>query len=168
MKFMFSCPQGHVLEGEDTHAGLQSKCPQCGVAFYVPDYEPPKAQPPIMAAPARPVGPVSGDLWDDLGSGGQGALDLTAGGELSSSVLHIPCPNGHELETPIEMVGLEAYCPYCGDKFKLRNQDSVEHQRQQAIIDARRAQIWLRVAIVTAGLILIGLPMLMLISCLMR
>jgi hypothetical protein len=36
MTFQFLCPQGHLLQGEEAHMGLQCQCPQCGVAFIIP------------------------------------------------------------------------------------------------------------------------------------
>ena len=174
MRFPFLCPQGHVLEGESAESGLETKCPQCGVAFYVPDYEPPREVFPSASSqatqqPEKLAGMT--DLLDELGGGAASSAapdQLMSGGDLSSGVVHIPCPNGHELETPFEMLGLEAYCPYCGDKFRLKEQNSVEYQRQQAIVDAKRAKIWFNVAVGAAGFILVGLPLLMLISCLAR
>ena len=42
------------------------------------------------------------------------------------SVLHIHCPNGHQLETPREMLAQEAMCPHCGVQFELKESQSVE------------------------------------------
>ena len=49
------------------------------------------------------------------------------------NLLHIPCPNGHELETPLDMIGQRAMCPHCGVEFRLKREKSVEYLRQQEI-----------------------------------
>ncbi len=36
MAFQFLCPQGHLLQGEEAHMGMQCQCPQCGTAFIIP------------------------------------------------------------------------------------------------------------------------------------
>src|SRR6185295_8589581 len=36
MTFQFLCPQGHLLQGEEAHMGMQCQCPQCGTAFIIP------------------------------------------------------------------------------------------------------------------------------------
>jgi len=46
-------------------------------------------------------------------------------------VIHIICPNGHELETPMSMVGDDAMCPHCSAQFRLRFEDSLEHKEEK-------------------------------------
>ncbi len=41
MTFQFLCPQGHLLQGEEAHMGMQCQCPQCGVAFIIPTVDGP-------------------------------------------------------------------------------------------------------------------------------
>lgn len=48
-----------------------------------------------------------------------------------TDLLHISCPNGHELETPPSMLGRPVYCPTCLAKYTPDRQDSVEFQREQ-------------------------------------
>ena len=36
MVFQFQCPQGHVLQGNESDVGEQSQCPMCGEAFLIP------------------------------------------------------------------------------------------------------------------------------------
>ncbi len=36
MTFQFLCPQGHLLQGEEAHMGMECQCPQCGTAFIIP------------------------------------------------------------------------------------------------------------------------------------
>ena len=79
-------------------------------------------------------------------------------------LLHIPCPNGHILETPLDMLGQEVLCPQCGAQFGLREKDSLEsRERRRQIEEAqerRAAQNWFNWAIVLGVLVrasLIGL-----------
>ena len=71
------------------------------------------------------------------------------------------CPSGHELETPREMLGQDALCPFCQVQFPLRYEDSVEYREQQAKTRALRnqqlSQLWLRWSIVAAVLVFLGL-----------
>ena len=48
-------------------------------------------------------------------------------------LLHIDCPNGHELEVPREMLDQDALCPKCDVQFRLRETDSVEYQRKKQV-----------------------------------
>jgi hypothetical protein len=75
-----------------------------------------------------------------------GELDQAAAEE----VLHIPCPNGHELETPLDMVGQRARCPQCGVEFKLRRERSTEYRAHQDVLDRRRARFWFQLSIMAA------------------
>ena len=36
MTFQFQCPEGHLLEGDESQAHEQIHCPQCGLLFVVP------------------------------------------------------------------------------------------------------------------------------------
>ena len=76
---------------------------------------------------------------------------------VNEALLHIPCPNGHELETPPEMIGRRAKCPECGVEFRLRREKSIEYQYQQKLLDDKRAQFWLRVAIFTAVVVVMAI-----------
>lgn len=47
--FQFCCPQGHSLEGDPAHAGMQTQCPICGGMFIIPSAFTP---PPEQGSPA--------------------------------------------------------------------------------------------------------------------
>ncbi len=85
-------------------------------------------------------------------------------------LFHIACPNGHELETPREMLDQFAMCPTCNAQFQLLEKDSVEYQRRREIEDEARAanleRSWLNWAIALVILVLLGLGGLMLMSAL--
>lgn len=72
----------------------------------------------------------------------------------------IPCPKGHELETPEDMLGQECLCPFCETRFLLRLVDSVEHREEVAekrrVRDEKIAKFWIRGAIVAVALVVIG------------
>jgi hypothetical protein len=91
-----------------------------------------------------------------VGPGGQSYLP---GVEQAPELYHIPCPNGHELETPPEMLEQDVMCPHCGAQFRLRQKDSVEFKRkrqeEQEKKDAKSGKFWLNMAIVFGVLILI-------------
>jgi hypothetical protein len=237
MPFQFLCPQGHLLQGDESQMGLQTQCPLCGVAFIIPHvapqpapqiqqpmpqqggfsppqepqqqfapqqyppqpapqyaqqqapYSPPQQQAPAYQAPAQqaarqappaakkkkppqqqPAAPtidLSSDLGSDLGSelggGGLGALS-EGGSDLDSAVLHIPCPNGHELETPVDMLGEECLCPHCGVQFKLLERDSIEYLHKQAIIDQQRAHFWFNWSIAAAVVVVIMLLAMLIVA----
>ena len=64
-------------------------------------------------------------------------------------LLHIPCPNGHELETPLDMLEQEVLCPQCNAQFRLRKKDSVEYKRKKEeadrIKEIKSGNFWLNV-----------------------
>jgi hypothetical protein len=164
MTFQFLCPQGHLLQGEEAHMGMQCQCPQCGVAFIIPTIERPAGALPAAPAPQVPqidLAPL--DNVDELASGGGPASNSLEGldvesldaGELEDAalgevLLHIPCPNGHELEVPLDMVGQRALCPHCQVEFRLRREKSVEYQREQEMIDRKRGEFWFKLAVIAA------------------
>jgi hypothetical protein len=146
MAFQFTCPQGHWLEADESHAGQQCRCPECGAMFLIPA--------PSVAAYGGAGEPSSG-MPDLLGHGGGGSV----GDE--PRILHIPCPNGHELETPDDMIGQDVLCPHCGVQFQLRESDSVESKRRRSAemerIRQRQASLWLNWAIVIAVMVVLGI-----------
>ena len=83
-------------------------------------------------------------------------------------MLHIPCPNGHELETPPDMIGQEVLCPHCGVQFRLREKDSLEHKRRRAAEQERKmrrlSNAWFNWSVVVAVLVAIGLIILIISS----
>jgi hypothetical protein len=196
MTFQFLCPQGHLLQGEEAHMGMQCQCPQCGTAFIIPTIE--SAPSPAATSSAADLGLAPFDDTDLLtgpanpsrtyesapsglegfAAGGfesqdPGSAGLAADegvGELSDEVgevlLHIPCPNGHVLDVPLEMIGARAMCPHCRAEFRLRREKSEEYLREQEILDAKRAQFWFKLAIIAAGVVVIVLLVMILAASL--
>ena len=177
MSFQFQCPQGHLLEGDPSQAGQAVKCPTCGMLFHIPA---PLAG-PVDSESA--YGPSFGLPGEQAASrfahlGAPAAADEAApdGGEPQTPVmeapeppaepelLHIPCPNGHELETPLDMLEQEVLCPQCNAQFRLRKKDSREYKRKkeetERIKEIKTGNFWLNIAIVAAvlvGLLVVGL-----------
>jgi hypothetical protein len=181
MPFQFQCPQGHLLEGDESQAGQQCHCPMCGMLFIIPQ--------PIAAPVAAGGGPFRfSERFEGInpsqdqvaaqqvatpegdpsapylpGVGPSGATQEAAA-PTEPELLHIPCPNGHELETPVEMLDQEVLCPQCNAQFRLRRKDSVEFKKKKEQEEAIRLEkvgrLWLNwaiVAIVLVVLIFIGL-----------
>lgn len=83
----------------------------------------------------------------------------TFGGlESGPRLVHLHCPQGHELITPFATMGQEVLCPHCGEQFLLRYQDTVEykskHQLKEEIREQKLGQKWLTWAIVAGVLVL--------------
>ena len=83
-------------------------------------------------------------------------------------IIHIICPEGHELPTPMSMVGQDAMCPHCNVLFRLRYEDSKESKIEREE-EAERREIafgdsalrWAIVAAVVIGCGLVGLIVMM-------
>ncbi len=170
MAFQFLCPQGHLLQGEESQAGQQCKCPYCQVEFVVPhptaDVQPdgPHEQAAAEAPPEEGDGGLpsivtgqdfSGSVPSDV-AGRIGSVDVDR-----QEVLHIRCPQGHVLETPRDMLGQDAMCPHCQSQFRLSLESSVEYRRQRDERAEQRFQKagknWLHWAIAAAVVVLLGL-----------
>jgi ribosomal protein S27E len=79
-------------------------------------------------------------------------------------IVRIPCPQGHELQTPMDMVNQEVLCPICGAQFHLRYEDSIEFKEEQAELRRRKAESlnyaamkWSIVAAVVIVLVILGM-----------
>jgi len=146
MVFQFQCPQGHVLQGNEADVGQQSQCPTCGEAFLIPS--------PLGQSGLDFVEPT---VQDQAAIGDQVVIEEEVAVETEMDVsvkdpdvpavtdvvnpvidappelLHIDCPNGHELEVPRDMLEQDALCPKCDVQFRLRETDSVEYQRKKKV-----------------------------------
>ena len=148
MSFQFACPQGHLLEGDESMANSQLNCPTCGMLFIVPEPLPPEPAP--APAPAAP----------DF-TRGRGDAFAPATQTSEPKLLHIPCPQGHILETPPDMLGLDVMCPHCGVQFKLTETESLEYKKKKTIAqeaaDNKVGTAWFNWAVAFAVLVVIGL-----------
>jgi hypothetical protein len=126
---------------------------------------PPSATPPAAAPQPPSAGLGVPDVTDSASA--QAAFDPT--GEVAGpQLVHIPCPNGHMLETPVEMVGEEVICPHCGEQFRLREKNSVEYKRkkreEQERRDIRSGKRWLTWAIIVLTVVVVGLIVLVVVG----
>jgi hypothetical protein len=143
------------------YAGLGFAPPPAAPA---PDYPTPAFSPPPYAPPGGTAlaggQPSSGPQF--------GPAPAFTPRPSEPELLHIACPNGHELETPREMLNQDVLCPHCNVQFRLREKDSVEYKRrrQQELDhrDRKAGKMWLNYAIVAAVLVVIGIIGLIVIS----
>lgn len=169
-----------MLEAEPAHAGQTCQCPVCGTWLVIPP--PPEEAPAAAPAQGAIGGPPS--FAPAVGQGGvsepapaeviQVFTDPTARSAASQEapvpfdptskegrIFHIPCPAGHVLEVPPDMLDQDALCPHCGVQFRLRERDSDEYrERRRAEFERREeatGKLWLNVAVVVAILVVIAL-----------
>ena len=164
MRVRFQCPAGHLLEAEESQVGQQSQCPMCGQVFAVPAPAgmAPAPEPEVQTSPfGGPASPAVEEPAPFIVGGGSVSPFDPSGALAGPSVLHIPCPSGHELEVPPDMIGQDVMCPHCGVKFLLREKDSVEAKRrkqeQMELKDYKAGKTWLMWAVIFGVLVLIGL-----------
>lgn len=62
-------------------------------------------------------------------------------------IVRIPCPQGHELQTPMDMVQQDVLCPICNTQFHLRYEDSIEFKEEQAELRRLKAERMNQVAL---------------------
>lgn len=78
-------------------------------------------------------------------------------------VVHLACPNGHELETPRDLLGTDIACPVCGVEFRLRREDTDEYRAQKRADRERKEQQFgrkmMNFSIVTAVLVVLAIIM---------
>jgi hypothetical protein len=163
MSFTFYCPQGHLLEGNDSQQGTQGRCPTCASVFVFPS-----------AASAAGAAAVSGGSHSGPAiGGGFPAFDAAYGPGVSAPaktsapagfgaaprILKILCPRGHELPTPEDLVGTTTICPYCNQSVVVSMENSVEHRDKMRAVERERdeatGRFWLRIAMV--ALVLVGI-----------
>lgn len=153
MAFQFLCPQGHLLQADASQMGRTINCPTCGVLFVVPTVSTAAAvQPVIQVPPAAPepaepepleadplnlnlrgrrrahldVGPPEEEevVEESIPEAAAGNRSTFGPVDSSPRLVHLNCPQGHELITPFETMGQDVLCPHCGEQFLLRYQDS--------------------------------------------
>jgi hypothetical protein len=75
-------------------------------------------------------------------------------------MVHLRCPNKHELITPYSTMGQEVLCPHCGELFVLQYQNTreykLEQQRKAEVQDEKLGRRWLGWA-VFAGVVVLAM-----------
>ena len=83
-------------------------------------------------------------------------------------VVRILCPNGHELHTPMDMLGMDALCPECNAQFRLRYEDSLEYAEELRAAKAKRDEAFnkaaLKWSIAAAVVVLLALVVMIVLS----
>ncbi|HEV3022116.1 MAG TPA: hypothetical protein VGX76_06600, partial [Pirellulales bacterium] len=76
-------------------------------------------------------------------------------------IVRIACPQGHELQTPMDMIGQEVLCPFCNAQFVLLYENSVEFKEEQAELERLREErlnrTALQWAIIAALVVVLGI-----------
>ena len=115
---------------------------------------------PPTDAPADPMAPQNQPAGP--------AVAQTAPDPAEPELLHIPCPNGHELETPVDMLDQQVLCPQCNAQFLLRRKDSIEFKAKKEKEDRLRSEklekFWLKAAIAAVVIVVLGLVAMILVS----
>jgi len=74
-------------------------------------------------------------------------------------LVHIDCPQGHELITPLDTMGQDVLCPHCGEQFTMRYENTREYKTEQHWKEEVRQQKlgkqWLIWAVVVGVLVLL-------------
>lgn len=126
------------------------------------------------AGPSSPEPGAEFPSWAPSGpqqasaEGGPSPPEVSGEEALESSVVHILCPSGHELETPREMLGQEALCPFCQVQFRLRWEDSREYRREKQLElqrrMARQSKLWLQWSIAAAVVVVTALIIMIVVA----
>jgi hypothetical protein len=188
MAFQFLCPQGHLLQGHESQAGQRCKCPYCSVEFIVPRPAGMPAPTPDQPQPDSEGGHVGGDddydgaagevheEYDDdipmihtgVGTADPNEIAAALPASEQSPILHVLCPSGHQLETPREMLGEDAMCPYCQTIFRLRFEDSIEYRQrleeERELREQKLGQTWMNWAIAIAVVVILGVITLIVVA----
>lgn len=151
--------------GDESQAGEVRNCPCCGASFVMPQSGPPPEPPPV---PSFAVPPPAGEKGEAPPIVTVSAPPAPPAVMPPQEVLvHIPCPSGHELETPREMLGKEALCPFCRVQFRLKLEDSVEYREELERREREAGQKWLKTAI-AAAVVVVGAVILLIAMTISR
>jgi hypothetical protein len=139
----------------------------------------PQAMPPMPPAAVEPEAPAT-DRFAVLAAAAEAAEaeaeqppePAAEALPVEPAVLHIPCPKGHVLETPEDMLDQEVLCPHCQTQFVLRRRNSVEYRRkkeeEERVREIKTGNFWLNMAIVVVVLVMLGLVALIVVRTLMH
>lgn len=178
-----------MLQGEPSQMGQTINCPTCGILFLVPTVAPAGTQTVSAVPPAAPPKRRDEEGLPDLhfrkrpsrrfahldepaegeafGGGAEEALadfgvrtgDAFNPVDSGPRLVHIDCPRGHELITPLDTMGQEVLCPHCGEQFTMRYENTREFKTEQHWKEEARqqnlGQQWLMWAVIVGVLVLV-------------
>lgn len=123
--------------GNEADAGQVSQCPTCGESFLIPNPvtppQPDYVEPTIQDQEVIGHPEVAEEPAIQISVDGVPAPAVEEVINHEPELLHIACPEGHELEVPRDMLDQDALCPHCDVQFRLREVDSVEYQRKKQV-----------------------------------
>lgn len=144
--------------GPSVKEGARSVCPICRTPGSGAAAAPVAPPPPPAPAPAARVAPAP--------------VPTAPPAAKQRSSYRIPCPRGHVLKAPANMLGQQVFCPQCNEVFVLRETDSLEHRKQQEILDREReiaqAKLWLKRAIMAAVFVVLSFVVMIAIQFMRR
>jgi len=175
MSFHFQCPNGHLLEADESQCGQTCACPHCSVSLVIPAApDSPAPAPNVVTPPAAPeeTAATTPDIYPEFNIGDVGrttqSVAINPEDDDAEQLLHIPCPNGHVLDTPLDMLGEDVLCPHCDAQFRLLERNSVEYKRRQELDErrkeARANKFWLNFAIIAAIIFVFGIILMVIAS----
>jgi hypothetical protein len=170
MPFTFYCPQGHLLEAQESQQGTQGRCPTCSAVFVFPTVAGTPA--PATPAPAAVSGGANFPAFDAAYGPGVPAPGNTSSQSFAAPprILQILCPRGHQIPTPEDLLGTTTICPYCNQSVVVSFENSLEHRKQQQAIENEReaasGRFFLRIAVV--ALVLVGITFAAMIVYIMK
>jgi hypothetical protein len=105
-------------------------------------YAPPVAEtaaPPVEVSAAPQVEPAKAE---ESPAAEEKPTEEPKPEEDPNRIVRIPCPQGHELHTPMSMIGMDAMCPECGEQFTLNYEDSIEAREERELKRQQREELF--------------------------
>jgi hypothetical protein len=131
-------------------------------AFQAPPVWEPGASAPAAEAPQEgfPGIQTAPDFGGNTAPSTEQVDPTVLPGGTKQFVVHVVCPSGHELETPRDMLGQDAICPFCQVQFRLKYEDTIEYRKEKMEEIERKerksAQAWLNWSIGIAIIVILG------------
>lgn len=177
MAIEFECPNGHLLEVEDSLVGQECQCPACNIICIVPEIEAvdddsQQVQPRSVVARGkrsrihrRGRAPDADELPDFMPRAGKKDVSrFDPDGQKVDRILHLECRCGQLLQATRDLMGQDLVCPNCGREFTARYDHTLEAEQEYEEKEERKirksAKLWLNWAIVFAVLAVFGIILL--------
>jgi hypothetical protein len=146
------------FSGQDDFAPNPSEQGPVGAAASFPSFESPPA---VESSETRSEALGAAIAADEAAAPASSEGQPPAAEKQQPRIVRIACPQGHELQTPMDMIGQEVLCPFCNSQFLLLYENSVEFKEEQAELKRTREErlnrTALQWAIVTAVVVVLGI-----------